>query len=245
MNIVQEFSRFANQYDSHNSVQSQVAKKLVSMIDKGDYHRIVDIGCGSGSIYKNLIESNISFEKFTALDLSKEMLDIHPSSFKIEKLCLDFNNPKSFEQLKKREYDFLVSSSALQWSMDLDMTLKEISQLSKSCYLSFFTDSTFATLHRVAGVKSPIYSEKSIKSMLKRYYNCSFETVEYRLSFESVHQMFKYIKRSGVSGGDRKLSYKQTKEVIKNYPLDYLEFEVLFVVGSVKTDHQLLWKRRL
>ncbi|SFV65818.1 putative methyl transferase [hydrothermal vent metagenome] len=206
------------------------------MIDKMKYNTIIDIGCGSGSLYKNIIEANISFEKFIALDFSREMLDIHPSSSKIEKLCLDFNHPKSFEQLKKREYVLVVSSSSLQWSRDLDMTLKEISQLSKSSYLSFFTDRTFATLHRVADIKSPIYSEESIRTMVEKYYNCSFETVEYRLSFDTVHQMFQYIKRSGVSGGERKLSYKQMREVMKNYPLEYLEFEVLFVVGSVKTD---------
>jgi malonyl-CoA O-methyltransferase len=41
--------------------------------------------------------------------------------------------------------------------------------------------------------------------------------------------MLNYIKKSGVSGGEKKLTYKQVKNLIKNYPLDYLEFEVLFV----------------
>jgi len=41
--------------------------------------------------------------------------------------------------------------------------------------------------------------------------------------------MFKYIKRSGVSGGKKQLNYKQMKKIMQNYPLDYLEFEVLFV----------------
>jgi malonyl-CoA O-methyltransferase len=41
--------------------------------------------------------------------------------------------------------------------------------------------------------------------------------------------MFRYIKQSGVSGGERKLSYTQTKQLMENYPLKYLEFEVLFI----------------
>ena len=41
--------------------------------------------------------------------------------------------------------------------------------------------------------------------------------------------MFNYIKKSGVSGGEKQLTYMQTKQLMKSYPLDYLEFEVLFV----------------
>ncbi len=232
MNIVQEFSRFAKQYDTYNIIQSEVAKKLVSMIERRDYNSIIDIGCGSGLIYKNIVERGISFDKFTVVDFSIEMLEIHPSSKNIEKIHLDFNKKRSFDLLNR--YDFVVSSSALQWSRDLDMTIKEISKLSRDFYLSFFTSNTFSTLHRVAGIKSPIYSQEIIKETLNRYYNCSFEIVEYRLSFDKVYDMFKYIKKSGVSGGDKLLSYSQIKELIRSYPLDYLEFEVLFVIGSVE-----------
>ncbi len=233
MNVIQEFSRFANQYDSHNIIQVQVAKKLVSMIDKSVYQSVLDIGCGSGLVYKNMIDNHISFEHFTAIDFSAEMLDIHPHDKCIKKIHFDFNRQKSFEQLER--YDLLLSSSALQWSRDLDMTLREIAKLSTECYLSFFTSNTFATLHEIAGIQSPIYSQERIKKLMKKYYNCSFETVKYHLSFDTVYQMFQYIKKSGVSGGERRLNYAQTKMLIQNYPLDYLEFEVLFIVGSTKS----------
>jgi len=230
MNVVQEFSRFANQYDSYNSVQSQVATKLVSMIEQKKYNSVIDIGCGSGLIYKNMINS-ISFREFIALDFSMEMLDIHPYTKNIKKIHFDFNKQENFKQLGK--YDIVVSSSALQWSRDLDTTLQGISNLSTKCYLSIFTSNTFSTLHKVANIKSPIYSEEYIKNSIKKYFDCSFETIKYHITFSSVHQMFQYIKRSGVSGGDRQLSYSKTKELIKNYPLNYLEFEVLFIVGSI------------
>ena len=228
MNIVQEFSRFANQYESYNIVQSQVADKLISMVAKQHYSSVIDIGCGSGSIYKNMLKHKISFDSFTALDLSKEMLKIHPSSLNIEKICFDFNNKEDFKKLDSN-YELLLSSSALQWSEDLEMTIKETLKLSSNYYLSFFTSNTFATLHQIAGIKSPIYSQEQIKETITRYTNCSFETVEYRLPFDSVKDMFKYIKRSGVSGGKKQLNYKQMREIMQNYPLEYLEFEVLFV----------------
>lgn len=43
--------------------------------------------------------------------------------------------------------------------------------------------------------------------------------------------MFDYIKKSGVSGGEKRLTISQTKKLIKEYHLDYLEFEVLFVIA--------------
>jgi len=232
MNVVQEFSRFANQYDSYNSVQSEVAKRLVSMIKSKQYKSIIDIGCGSGLIYKNLTQSNISFREFTALDFSMEMLDIHPNSKEINKIHFDFNKQQNFELLQ--QYDCVISSSALQWSSDLDMTLGEIAKLSTEYYFSFFTANTFSTLHKIADIKSPIYSFKHLQNSISKYFDCSFEIVKYNLSFDTVYEMFQYIKKSGVSGGVRQLSYAKTKELIKNYPLNYLEFEVLFAVGSVK-----------
>jgi len=46
--------------------------------------------------------------------------------------------------------------------------------------------------------------------------------------------MLRYIKESGTSGGEKQLSYKQTKRLLDQYPLDYLEFEVLFVRTQTK-----------
>jgi len=234
MNVIEEFSRFANLYETHNVIQQQVAKKLVDMIEYSDYKRILDIGCGSGSIYKNITKNSIKFKEFVVADLSEEMLDIHPNSSKIKKISFDFNDIKSFEDIRDKEYDIVISSSALQWSQDLDMTLKEISKLSDKFYFSFFTSNTFKTLHKIAGVKSPIYSKKYIKKYINSYYNASFELINYQLNFNSVYDMLRYIKRSGVSGGKKKLSYIEIKRVIEDYPLDYLEFEVLFVKGIPK-----------
>ncbi|HIO95595.1 MAG TPA: methyltransferase domain-containing protein [Campylobacterales bacterium] len=229
MNVIQEFSRFANLYDSHNIIQLQVAKKLVSMLTDNHYKNVLDMGCGSGAIYKNMLEESITFEHFMALDLSLEMLGIHPDSKQIEKKCFDFNASESFEILKTVTYNVVLSSSALQWSSDLDMTLRKMSGLSKEFHFAFFTANTFATLHQTAGISSPIYTKESIQKNVDKYYHASYETLTYTLKFESVREMFQYIKRSGVSGGKRALTYTQTKEVMRNYSLDYLEFEVLFI----------------
>jgi malonyl-CoA O-methyltransferase len=229
MKIVKEFSRFAEEYTKHNMIQVEVASRLTSMLEKKRYKKVLDIGCGSGAVYDNLSKKNILVDKFIAFDFSKEMLNLHPSSLNVEKICSDFNKKESFLAYKNSEFDVLISASALQWSEDLSIVLESISSLANRYYFAFFTSKTFATLHKTAGITSPIYSKEFIVESLNKYYSYELEVVEYRLNFSSVREMFRYIKRSGVSGGTGQLSYRSMKRLMQEYPLNYLEFEVMFV----------------
>jgi len=235
MKIVKEFSRFAEEYNERNVIQLEVAKRLVSMLPKKDYKKILDLGSGSGAIYSYMIKNEILFEKFVAFDFSEEMLMLHPKNEKIFLTCLDFNNKDAFSTYLDNEFDVILSSSALQWSEDLSLVLKNISRLSSEHYFSFFTSNTFLTLHKTAGITSPIYSKELIKESLERYFKYTMEVAKYKLYFDSVQEMFRYIKRSGVSGGSGKLTYKEMKQLIKSYPLDYLEFEVVFIKALPKS----------
>ena len=228
-NVIKEFSRFAHQYDEHNMIQAEVAKTLISKLPLQRYSTILDLGCGSGEVFKNLQKQHISFDSFTAFDSAKSMLDIHPEVQNITKVCADFNNRIFLETLPGKDYDLLLSSSAIQWSKDLNFTLNALSSLSKTAYLAIFTSGTFKTLHQTANIKSPIYSAEELqKNILQHYDDVTFELHTYILHFDTVRDMFSYIKKSGVSSGEKKLSYKETKALMKSYPLDYLEFEVLF-----------------
>ena len=229
MKIVKEFSRFAEEYKKHNRIQVEVASRLTSMLDKKRYLKVLDLGCGSGAVYDNLNEKSIFIDKFIAFDFSQEMLNLHPSSLNIEKVCSDFNKKESFLSYRNHEFDVLISASALQWSNDLSSVLETISLLADKYYFAFFTSKTFATLHQTACIASPIYSKEFLIENLNKYYNYELEVVEYRLNFSSVREMFQYIKRSGVSGGTGQLSYRSMKQLMREYPLDYLEFEVVFV----------------
>jgi len=228
--VIKEFSRFAHQYDKHNMIQAQVAKTLITKLPLQTYNTILDLGCGSGEVFKNLQKENISFDSFTAFDSAQSMLDIHPEAKNISKVYADFNDSSFLKTLSGEYYDLLLSSSAIQWSKDLNFTLNAISSLSQTAYLAIFTSGTFKTLHQTANIKSPIYSAEELeKSILQHYDDVAFELHTYTLHFNSVRDMFSYIKKSGVSSGEKKLSYKETKALMKMYPLDYLEFEVLFV----------------
>ncbi len=229
MEIVKEFSRFAYEYDKYNVIQKEVAKRLTSYVPKEFYNKILDLGAGDGAIFNAFSHRDIKFNEFVAFDFSEEMLRIHPEDKRIKKICMDFNQPHSFSMFKNNEFDLIISSSALQWSSNLLSLLTTIAPLSRQHYFSFFTANTFRTLHKTANITSPIYTRDELIESLDKVFHYEMELVEYTLDFTSVYEMLKYIKRSGVSGGVGQLGYKQTKHLLENYPLGYLEFEVMFV----------------
>jgi len=227
--IIKEFSRFAYSYDMYNIIQREVASELVSKLQVEKYDKIIDIGCGSGAIYNEMVKNNIAIDKFIALDSSENMLVIHPSDIKIKKYCINFDDSDAFNDLDITNKSLLLSSSALQWSQDLDILFRKLSNLSEHIHFSIFTSNTFKTLHKIANIDSPIHSSDILKKTINKHYAAKFEIKTYKLYFNSVREMFKYIKKSGVSGGEKQLGYKQIKELMSRYTLDYLEFEVLFV----------------
>jgi len=119
LEIKKEFSRFAHSYDTYNIIQQQVSRELIHQIPQKKYMQIVDIGSGSGSVYKQLKLQNISLCHFVALDASEAMLSLHPSSDVITKICGDFDCPESFENIESSSHTLVLSSSSLQWSRNL------------------------------------------------------------------------------------------------------------------------------
>ena len=228
-NVVQEFSRFAHQYDQYNMIQAEVASALIEKLPFSSYKNVLDIGCGSGEVFKNLERKDISVKQFIALDSSQEMLNIHPEYANISKVCVNFNDEDFLDSFPQKDIDIIISASSLQWSTDIDFTIKKLSGLSEILHAAVFTSGTFKTLHETADIKSPIYNTETIQEIVTKHYSSvNFSLHQYSLNFKTTREMFRYIKQSGVSSGERKLSYKETKQLMREYPLDYLEFEVLF-----------------
>lgn len=227
MKISIEFSKYANSYGMYNVIQNKVIKHLLTKNSTKPIN-ILDLGCGDGSLVKNI---DWKYKHFTGVDFAKGMLELHPKSKKIQCIYGDFNDKRLFESLKTYNYDFIFSASALQWATDLEEVFKNIKQLQAPISLALFTSNTFKTINETAKINSILKNSDYINEIQKKYFDASFEVVSYKLEFDNTKDIFKYIKKSGVSGSRNVLSYKQTKELIKNYPVSYLEFEVAFITS--------------
>ena len=227
MKISKEFSNNASSYDEYNSIQQQVAQKLVDSLHVEELSNIIDLGCGSGAIY-NLIGSRC--ENFYAIDFAQGMLDKHVKADNLSLALADFNEEAIFKTFQNKKIDRLISSSSLQWALDLDTTFSYISSLKTKVALAIFTCNTFKTIHEYANISKLLRCADEVEQCAKKYFDAKYELVSYKLHFDNNQEMFRYIKKSGVSGSRNMLGYKETKALIRNYPLSYLEFEVLFII---------------
>jgi len=225
MKISSEFSKYAGGYGEHNSIQNEVIDELLRNL-KTNPQYILDLGCGSGALCRAV---TWEYKHFTGVDFAPGMLELHPKSKKIESIYGDFNDSTLFDNLSTYKYEHIFSASALQWAENLDKVFSQIRALSAPISLAIFTSGTFRTLNETASLSALLRTKEEVEALQKKYFNVNYEVLTYKLAFKNVRDMFKYIKRSGVSGSRNLLSFKQTKELMKNYPLDYLEFEVAFI----------------
>lgn len=227
MKISSEFSRYAQKYNSHNIIQDKVVKKLLSNVTS-EPKKILDLGCGNGAVCKLI---DWKYKHFIGVDFAPGMLELHPKSKKIECIYGNFNDERLFEALATYEYDYVISSSALQWAEDLESVFGSIKGFNVPVSLAIFTSGTFETINKTANLEPLLRNKQQIKELADTYFDANIEVVKYTLEFDSTREMFRYIKKSGVSGSRNVLDYKQTKQLMKEYPFNYLEFEVVFITS--------------
>ncbi|WP_456479064.1 methyltransferase domain-containing protein [Nautilia sp.] len=209
------FDRFAHTYGEYNVIQKRIIKKYLPFVKE----RVIDLGCGSEGLcrYKK-------FDFYLGIDSSAEMLKRNPCNT----VKADFNTKECFELIKKYEFDQLVSFSALQWADNLESVFGEIKNLNKSYLLAVFTSNTFKSLHKHLGIKSPICSEGEILKACEMLRPANVEKLYYEMSFSNPKELLEYIKYSGV-GGDVRVSPAKIRGFLRNFPVDFLEFEIIVI----------------
>ena len=226
--IETQFSKYANSYNRYNIIQQIVSKALVRELSFKP-KRVLELGCGSGQVFKNI---DFKYDYYKAIDFSKTMCQIHPRGKNLDVVCINFDDDNFFDYIKDERYDLVLSSSALQWSKNLSKLISIISNITNKIDMVLFTSNTFKTIFNILKIKSPILDLNYIQKVFNNYFRCEFEVLEYKLEFDNKKNLFDYIKNSGVSGKQNTLSFKEAKYLYKNYNLNYLEFEVVFIKGK-------------
>jgi len=229
MTIKKHFSNHAQDYDNNNIIQRIVSKALVREVQNNPKN-ILELGCGSGQIYR---EISWHLNKYKAIDFSQGMCDIHPANENLEVKCFDFDSEVFWEDIKNDKFDLVISSSAMQWSKDLNLLLKRLFTITNKIDCVLFTSNTFKSIYEITKQKPAILSKEEIIKEFDNYQS-TYETINYQIKFDSKKELFSYIKNSGVQG-DVKLSYKDAKNLYKKYDKLYLEFEVIFVKAKVSS----------
>ncbi len=230
MKIKNEFSQNAKAYNNFNVIQTKVAKELIDTI-LDTPSSILDIGCGRGEMYKSI---SWPLKNFVGIDFAEGMLELHPKEEHIELFVKDFNDQTCFQNLKHYEFDRIIAASALQWADDLNKTFQNIRTLNSPVTFAIFTSGTFKTLYETASIPPLLRSREELMRLSEKYFNAEYKVLKYTLEFDSVRDMFRYMKKSGVGGARNILSYKQMKKLMNDYPLNYLEYEILIIHENAK-----------
>ena len=112
--IASRFSAAAPSYDQFARVQRQVADKLINAIShEPTFHRILEVGCGTGYLTRNLLE-RFPTSSIVAIDLSPRMVEeaqrslppVNRVGWRVSDLARFTSDPP---------FDLLASSSAMHW----------------------------------------------------------------------------------------------------------------------------------
>jgi len=225
MKIQREFSQNARAYDEVNVIQKKVAQRLLERITDAP-ERMLDIGCGNGTIFKRI---DWQLKHFVGMDFAEGMLALHPQAPHITLLQKDFNDPDAFDNVAGLHFDRIVSASALQWAKDLNATLAAIAALNTPVSLAIFTSNTFKTLYETAELPPILRDREEVTTLLEKHFDGELEILHYTLAFDSVREMFRYMKKSGVGAGRNVLRYKEMKRIMQTYPHDHLEYEIVLL----------------
>ncbi|WP_040890169.1 malonyl-ACP O-methyltransferase BioC [Vibrio ezurae] len=126
--IASAFGRAATHYDKHAQLQRDVVEKLLQKLPPCLIGvSILDVGCGTGYLTQKLIERGATV---TALDLSEKMLE------QARRRCQDsasycVGDAESLP-FADADFDYVVSSLALQWCNDLSVPATELLRVCKS-----------------------------------------------------------------------------------------------------------------
>jgi len=233
MRVKEQFNKYASCYSNNSIIQARGVELLTDALPK-KLGVTIDLGCGNGRLFSALEKKGIESEHFFGVDFADSMLKLHPKSSSVTLLKADFNTQESFDMLQKLNANTLLSASALQWAKDINFTFKNCASTAPFGAFFLFCSGTFKTIHKIAGINSPIYPCTTLQEAFLKHYNATkVQKFNFELPFESTLQMLRYIQQSGVSG-NLQLPYSKLKRVLEHYPLKYLEFETMLLIGESK-----------
>lgn len=195
------FNKAFSTYDANCHAQRAVGQKLIYLLKNhsGNYKKIIDLGCGTGLITKELSE-NFFLQQLTAIDIAPHLLAI--AKLRLEK-NVEFIEA-DFDQLSLsfKSYDLIFSNMSLQWSNDLSTSSKIMYQHLSSKGLFAFSLPLIGTFHELQdGHVNVLPTDDGIVNMLAAagFKLLVSEIEENTFSFPTQLAAIQSIKKTGAS----------------------------------------------
>lgn len=230
--IARNFSRSAGSYDGHSEIQKNCAQHLLDSLDRDNFSRILEIGCGTGSFTKMLSEKYKTAD-IIAIDISETMIKAAQNKINDKNVYFMLADGEAISLDKK--LDLIASNATFQWFENLDNTFLRFKNMMHEggvlCF-SMYGPKTFKELsevlkanlgdhHALSSVRFP--TQNQLISVLQKHFSkFNIAEMEYTIDFFSLWEFLKDIKNSGAQGEGLGDKVFLGKHMIKSLEEDYM-----------------------
>ena len=209
--IEKKFENSIEFYYDNALVQSIMAKKLVSLLDRKNFSNILEVGSYSGILTKEIIKK-IDFENYLALDIVDSFDKIKNLSSKLSFIKEDI---EKFETNKK--FDLIIANASLQWCNDFNKTIKKLkSYLNENGVLALtvFSVDNFFEIRETFNVGLNYKTIEELQELFSQ--NAKIIQEIYTLQFENPIELLEHFKLTGVNAIKKNsFSIKEIKAHLK------------------------------
>lgn len=223
-----KFRKSMDKYDENAFVQRITAEKLVSSLSQKKFDKILEIGCGTGILTKQ-IEQNLVFQKYFANDIvekSKNYIDgiISKNTF----VC---GNAQKIKLPYK--VDLIISNAVFQWFENLDKVLEYYSSLLKIdgiIAFSTFSPENFLEIREVTGLTLNYKNIDELKEIVEKNFEIiHIEKFNYKMNFSTPLQILAHMKNTGVNSlTEKHWGIKNVKEFCDKYREKFPELSLTY-----------------
>ncbi|MCU4581030.1 malonyl-ACP O-methyltransferase BioC [Acinetobacter gyllenbergii] len=222
--VARRFAKAGQSYVEHAVVQKQISAQLFEYLKvycPQNLASVLEIGCGSGNL-THLLQSHFQVEQLFLNDLYADV-DQHFLNFKHVNWLIG-----DIEQLNlPQSLDVVLSSSALQWMVDLPALLRRIHKaLKPNAYFGFstFGPDNLTEIKQLTGQGLNYVGLESLKRQLEQQ---GFEIllIEQELKqvyFDHPKAVLQHLKATGVTATAK--SHRWTKRSLQQFYSDYQQF---------------------
>ncbi|NIE95821.1 malonyl-ACP O-methyltransferase BioC [Acinetobacter sp. Tr-809] len=222
--VAQRFAKAGQSYVEHAVVQKQISAQLFEYLKvycPQSLGSVFEIGCGSGNL-THLFQSHFQVEQLFLNDLYEDV-EQHFIHFKAVNWLIG-----DVEQLTlPQSLDAVISSSALQWMIDLPRLLQRIHAVLKpNAYFGFstFGPDNLTEIKQLTGQGLNYISLESLKRQLEQQ---GFEILliqqdHKQVYFDHPKSVLQHLKATGVTATAQ--SHRWTKQSLQQFYSDYQQF---------------------
>ncbi len=240
--IARRFEQAKETYQSHATVQFQMAEQLVAMAANylpKHLEKVFELGCGTGFLTEAML-NHFAINTYCANDLVSDVKSTIGSIVEKYQSCeFSFLEGDMEKILFPEKLSMICSGAAIQWIKDLPVFFKKAYEaLSTKGFLvvSTFGPNNYSQIKKLTGCGIEYTDAMELMQMASDYFKVvDFKEWHQPLYFDTPLEVLKHMRLTGVNGvSPCKWTKKNMRDFIQNY--EYFRCEQ----GYPLTYHPLL-----